>query len=238
MTRTDPGVRDGAHQPTDPFTAVTGNRLSAYAALAEVGPVHRITMPSGAPAWLVTGHDEVRRALTDKRVVKGRPMHGALAATLRPGVAAAIYQHLLYQNPPDHTRLRGLVSAAFTRRRMEALAPRIERIAGSLLDALDGRDGADLIATFAYPLPMTVICELLGVPEPARADFRSWTSTRSPARSRARARTWRRRARWSTTSGRCWTRSAALGGRATAPTTCSPRWSRCATAATGCPRTS
>ena len=161
--------------PADPFTAVTGDRHAVYATLAAMGPVHRFTTPTGSPAWLITGHDEIRSALTDRRVRKGPPIHGALTASLPPE-AVGMQQHLLYQNPPDHTRLRRLVLAAFTRGRMDALAPRIERIAAELLDAIEGREQVDLIATFAYPLPMTVICELLGIPETARPDFRRWTT--------------------------------------------------------------
>ncbi|MDQ3988055.1 MAG: cytochrome P450, partial [Actinomycetota bacterium] len=123
----------------DPFTAVAeGQRQEAYAALARSGPVHRITTPTGVPAWMITGHAEVRRVLADPRLVKGGLLHGPFADALPPGVAAAIFSHLLHRNPPDHTRLRRLVSAAFTRRRVERLAPRIEQITDALLDALEG----------------------------------------------------------------------------------------------------
>ena len=159
----------------DPFTAIAGDRHAAYAALAATGPVHRIVTPNGASAWLVTGYDEVRRALTDRRVVKGPPLHGPLAALLPPA-AAALQQHMLYRNAPDHTRLRRLVSAAFTRRRVDELAPRIQRIADELLTGLAGRSEVDLVEQFAYPLPLTVICELLGVPERIRPVFRQWTT--------------------------------------------------------------
>ncbi|MFF0376548.1 cytochrome P450 family protein [Actinoplanes missouriensis] len=83
---------------------------------------------------------------------------------------------MLAADPPDHTRLRRLVSAAFTARRMESLRPRIEEITRDLLDAIDGRDEADLIDTFAFPLPIQVICELLGVPAADRDDFRAWSN--------------------------------------------------------------
>jgi cytochrome P450 len=72
----------------------------------------------------------------------------------------------------EHARLRGLVGAVFTRRRIEALGPRIQEIADDLLDALDQTGATDLIAGYAYPLPMTVICEMLGVPEHDRDEFR------------------------------------------------------------------
>jgi cytochrome P450 len=159
----------------DPFTAVAGERHAAYAALAAAGPVHRFVTPSGAEAWLVTGHEEVRRALTDRRVVKGPTLHGRYADLLPPDVAV-VTQHMLVHNPPDHTRLRRLVSAAFTRRRIDALAPRVAAIAEELLDALDPSGPVDLVAGYAFPLPMTVICELLGVPADIRPTFRAWTS--------------------------------------------------------------
>jgi cytochrome P450 len=159
----------------DPFTAIAGERHAAYAAYAATGPVHRIVTPNGAPAWLVTGHDEVRGALTDRRVVKGPPLHGPLARLLPPD-AAAVQRHMLYRNPPDHTRLRRLVSAAFTRRRVEEMAPRVRHLADQLLEGMAGRTEVDLVEQFAYPLPLTVICELLGIPELVRPVFRRWTT--------------------------------------------------------------
>jgi cytochrome P450 len=87
--------------------------------------------------------------------------------------------HLLNTDPPDHTRLRKLVSKAFTARRVTGLRPRVEAIAASLLDPLGARlaagETADLIEGFAFPLPVTVICELLGVPVEDQAQFREWS---------------------------------------------------------------
>jgi cytochrome P450 len=93
---------------------------------------------------------------------------------------AAMFTHMLTSNPPDHTRLRKLVAAAFTVRRIEALRPRIQEITDGFLDEL-GRAGAhgapvDLVAGLAYPLPITVIAELLGVPVDDREAFRGWSS--------------------------------------------------------------
>jgi cytochrome P450 len=85
-------------------------------------------------------------------------------------------QHMLNVDPPDHTRLRRLVSAAFTVRRIEALRPRIEQITDELLDAMAEQDVLDLIDAFAFPLPIQVICELLGVPVADRDSFRAWTN--------------------------------------------------------------
>jgi len=163
----------------DPFTATApGERHAAYAALAAAGPVHRITMPNGAPAWLITGQDEVRAALVDPRLIKAPPgQPGPAAGGLAPDIDAAMNSDLLHLDPPDHTRLRRLVSAAFTRRRIEQLAPRVQLIADELLDAVAEAGEVDLIAAFAYPLPITVICELLGVPTADRDDFRDWSTT-------------------------------------------------------------
>jgi cytochrome P450 len=83
---------------------------------------------------------------------------------------------MLSADPPDHTRLRRLVAGAFTMRRIEALRPRIEEITDELLAAMTGRDRVDLIDALAFPLPIQVICELLGVPAADRDSFRAWTT--------------------------------------------------------------
>jgi cytochrome P450 len=164
---------------SSPFTATAdGARHAVYAALAALGPVHRIVAPAGGPAWVVTGYDAARSALTDPRIVKGGAGHSAYSELLPPDVADAVNHHLLTLNPPDHGRLRRLVSAAFTRRRSELLAPRIQQITDQLLAELaelDDGGPVDLLAEFAYPLPITVICELLGIPEADRDRFRRWT---------------------------------------------------------------
>jgi len=161
---------------TDPFTAtVPGRRYDLYAELARSGPVHRITLPTGLSAWLLTGYDEVRQALSDPRLVKGPMSSDPLAAHLPPEIRAATGSLIVYRNPPDHGRLRRLIGAVFTRQRVERLAPRIQRLADSLLDTLADYGETELIGTYAYPLPMTVICELLGVPDTDRTDFRRWS---------------------------------------------------------------
>ena len=86
---------------------------------------------------------------------------------------------MLYQDPPDHTRLRSLVSKAFTPRAVRAMRPRVEKIADDLLDGLDGTDSFDVIDAIAYPLPVAVICEMLGVPQEDRGPFREWSNDAS-----------------------------------------------------------
>jgi cytochrome P450 len=90
---------------------------------------------------------------------------------------AALELHMLNSDPPDHERLRKLVNKAFTARRVEQLRPRIEAITAGLLDDMSTQREVDLLASFAFPLPITVICELLGVPVADRDEFRAWSAT-------------------------------------------------------------
>jgi cytochrome P450 len=147
-----------------------------FAEVRELGPVHLVTLVDGHDAWLVVGYDEARLALNDPRLSKD--MHAALA--LDGGVVAEglpgpdFARHMLAVDAPDHTRLRRLVSSAFSTRRVEGLRPRVQAIVNDLLDALAARDPeapADLVAAFAFPLPFTVICDLLGVPEGERTSL-------------------------------------------------------------------
>jgi cytochrome P450 len=147
-----------------------------FAEVRRRGPVHKATLADGHDAWLIVGYEEAKAALNDPRVSKD--MHAALAKS--GGVAAeglpgpAFARHMLAVDPPDHTRLRRLVAAAFSLRRVEALQDDIENIVTNMLDeiAAQGPDAVvDLVASFAFPLPFTVICQLLGIPESWRAPF-------------------------------------------------------------------
>jgi cytochrome P450 len=158
----------GAYDRDEPF--------SLFAEVRGRGAVHEVTLADGHGAWLVLGHAECRAALSDPRLSKD--LRAALAsgdevvAEGLPGPAFA--RHMLVVDPPDHTRLRRLVAAAFSLRRIEALRPRIQEIADDLLDAVaaHGPDRqVDLVAAFAFPLPFTVISELLGVPGDERASL-------------------------------------------------------------------
>ena len=135
--------------------------------------MHPVTLADGHDAWLVVRFEEAMAALNDPRLSKD--MHAALASgseVVAEGLPGPDFaRHMLTVDPPDHTRLRRLVSAAFSPRRVEALRPRVQVITDDLLDdiAAMGPDGrVDLVSTFAFPLPFTVICELLGVPEADR----------------------------------------------------------------------
>jgi cytochrome P450 len=165
MTITEALASWGSYDLDDPFPV--------FAEIRRHGPVHAVTLADGHGAWLVAGYEEARAALNDPRLSKD--MHAALAtgsgvvAEGLPGPAFA--RHMLTVDPPDHTRLRRLVSAAFSPRRVEALRIHVQTMTDDLLDdiAAQGPDShVDLVRAFAFPLPFTVICELLGVPAPDR----------------------------------------------------------------------
>jgi cytochrome P450 len=142
-------------------------------------PVQRVRLADGHPAWVVLGYDAARQALGDPRMSKD--MIAALAAdgeVVAEGLPGPEFsRHMLNVDPPDHTRLRRLVSRAFTPGRVAALEPAIRGIAGRLLDSLDaaGPDAVvDLVQGFAYPLPWAVIGELLGIPAADRPRVHAW----------------------------------------------------------------
>ncbi|MFE2824549.1 cytochrome P450 [Streptomyces sp. NPDC059271] len=155
-------------------TGFTENPHPVYAELRALGPVHRVRLPppdAHHETWLVVGYEEARAALADPRLAKDA---GKIGITFLD--EELIGKYLLVADPPQHTRLRSLIARAFTPRRVAALAPRIQEITDELLDAMLPRGHADLVESFAYPLPLTVICELLGVPAPDRATFRALSS--------------------------------------------------------------
>ncbi|MFI6103106.1 cytochrome P450 [Streptomyces sp. NPDC051310] len=143
-----------------------------YAELRARGPVHHVRTRLGNDVWLVVGHAEARAALADPRLSKSPATAGFTMLDEQ-----IVGPYLLVVDPPDHTRLRTLVAREFTGRRVAALRPRIERITRELIDAMDGPErSADLVAALAFPLPITVICELLGVPTADRDRFRAWST--------------------------------------------------------------
>jgi cytochrome P450 len=162
---------------TSPFIETSGvKKLRAFDELAAAGPVHHQTLFTGVPVWLVTGYPETRELLAHPDVVRAFG-EGPHRDTAFDSLVQAMDMHMLGVNPPDHTRLRKLVSAAFTRRRIEQLEPRIREIAADLLDEMAAAgDEVDLVDSYSYPLPITVISELLGIPAIRRDDFRRWSS--------------------------------------------------------------
>jgi cytochrome P450 len=158
------------------------NPFPLFAEMRADAPVHPVTLADGHAAWLVVRYDEARALLNDTRLSKD--MQAALESSdevVAEGLPGPVFaRHMLVVDPPDHTRLRRLVSAAFSVRRIERLQPHVQAIIDGLLDdvAAAGPDArVDLVAAFAFPLPFTVICELLGVPEPDREPLGSSLKT-------------------------------------------------------------
>ncbi|WP_019434190.1 cytochrome P450 family protein [Streptomyces sp. AA0539] len=152
----------------------TRDPYAVFAALRRRGPVHRVRFPEGTQGWLVVGHRHARSVLADNRLTKDwRHANPRLR-----GSRVSPATHMLGADPPDHTRMRRLVAREFTPRRVAALAPRVQEITDELLDTmLAAPDGtADLVDAFSFPLPITVICELLGVPFLDRDRFRAWSN--------------------------------------------------------------
>ncbi|MEU1474797.1 cytochrome P450 [Streptomyces sp. NPDC001668] len=164
---TTPAFEKLAPPGTDPVA----DPYAVYALLREKGPVHRVPTHDAGEVWVVVGHEEARTALTDPRL-RNDIRH---SAGWQDDGGHAIGLNMLQLDPPDHTRLRRLVAREFTARRIEALRPRIRRIADELLDTVLPLGRADLVEAFAKPLPMAVICELLGVPDTDRERFGAWS---------------------------------------------------------------
>ena len=140
-----------------------------YHRLRTEDPVHQ--SPLGF--WVLTRYEDVAGMLRDPRFAK-EPMIAAVAA--RFGIApATIGLSMLDRDPPDHTRLRGLVSKAFTPRVVEGLRPRVQEIVDGLIARAERAGGLDLIEEFAYPIPVNVICEMLGVPIEDHERFKGWS---------------------------------------------------------------
>jgi cytochrome P450 len=150
-----------------------------YSELRSSTPVHRITLPDGRGVWLITRYDDVLAVLKDGRFVKNwrkvlTPEQLTQIPPI-PEVMEPLTTNMLDTDPPDHERLRALVSKAFTPRLIERMRPRVQVIADALLDAVQDRGEMDLIDDYAFPLPITVIAELLGVPAEDRNSFREWS---------------------------------------------------------------
>lgn len=159
--------------------------LAFSARLREQGPLISFTDEalSQGKAWIVTAYGDATALLKDPRFIKGKPSShsdGQEQASALPEPSSRLLtwrRDMLNTNPPDHTRLRHLASKAFSPRMIEQLRPRIQHITDDLLDAVQNRGQMDLIADFALPLPMTVMCEMLGIPLADREPFRVWTQT-------------------------------------------------------------
>src|SRR5215471_7964504 len=151
--------------------AFHANPYPFYRRPREEDPVHE--SPYGM--WILTRYDEALMVLRDPRFVR-EGMADRLEARLGMVPEPNRTRDMLFRDPPDHTRLRALVSRAFTPRVVEAMRPHIQQIVDALLDRVHDAHTMDLIEDLAYPLPVTVICEMLGVPTTDRAVFKEWST--------------------------------------------------------------
>ncbi|MDN3358995.1 cytochrome P450 [Actinomadura sp. DC4] len=149
--------------------------------LRRTGPVVPVELPGGVEVWAANTHAAVHEVLADDKVYARNARHWP---ALRDGTIPADWpflpfvegDNMLMQDGADHRRMRAMVNRAFTPARVAALAPRIGEIAGELADDVAAAgDGVDLVSAFGGVLPLQVICELFGIPEPDRAQFRVWT---------------------------------------------------------------
>jgi cytochrome P450 len=155
-----------------------------YRMLRTTSPVFRVPVgDAGSPGvWILTRHEAVQLVLRDARFsVDRRKARIVQEYADRLPLAAAFGEEgglrsMLLMDPPDHTRVRALVSKAFTPRRVAGLRPRIEAIVRELLDAVAERGEMELMSEFAAPLPAIVIAELLGVPAEDHRRFKEWSS--------------------------------------------------------------
>ncbi|ATB28741.1 cytochrome P450 family protein [Melittangium boletus] len=153
------------------------NPLPLYARMRPEGPLFRqMDANRGVPIWLSTRYKASVELLRDPRFTKDERLVAPQARQARVAEMEAINRNMLMSDPPDHTRLRTLVSKAFLPRRVEELRSRVEAIAHRLLDALPAQGSVDLIDAFAFRIPVTVIAELLGVPPEDQDQFRVWTT--------------------------------------------------------------
>ncbi|MFJ2774372.1 cytochrome P450 [Streptomyces sp. NPDC087300] len=168
-----------AHDLPRPFDSTHfSDPHTTYRRLREQAPVHRIALPDGSPVWLILRERDVRASLSNPRLSVDK----AHASTGYKGfdLPKALDANLLNLDGDDHLRLRRLVSKAFTPRHVDSLRERIrtyaDRLADTLARQLTSQEEADLVAEFAAPLPLMVICDLLDVPEADRKAFSTWVT--------------------------------------------------------------
>jgi cytochrome P450 len=172
MNDMTPPAVDGApleFNPLDP--AFIADPYPFYRRLRETAPVFKT--PQGL--WLVTRYDDVTFALRDKRFGKDfvgnlERRYGNLARMKEPAVAS-LGRTMLVLDPPDHTRLRSLVTKAFTARRVADMRPRIKALVDAQLDRVIDKGELHVMCDLAHRLPVIVICDMLGIPEEQRAPF-------------------------------------------------------------------
>lgn len=173
------------HPSTLAFELIAGvpdvvvNPHEHYRALRDVAPVHRLELPTGPPLWVLSRYDDCKAVLashhfgTPGGLFEGDEPAVSLFGQERPDVPVDRVPPMLMQNPPDHTRIRGLFSRAFTPRRIDAMRPHIEDLVAGILEPLRDGGEVDLLDVLGFPLPVAVIGELVGVPREDWPRFRT-----------------------------------------------------------------
>jgi cytochrome P450 len=152
------------------------NPFPFYARLRAEAPVHRTTLPDKQNAWLITCYEDVLSVLKDERFGKDPMNAQAGKQPWLPNMFKPLQRTMLDLDPPDHTRLRGLVQKAFLPGLIERLRERVQGLSEELLTAVEGRGRMDLIRDYALPIPTTIIAEMLGVPARDRRKFHRWSA--------------------------------------------------------------
>jgi pimeloyl-[acyl-carrier protein] synthase len=158
--------------------AVRADPYPTYDRLRDMGPV----IPTDIGGWIFTRYAEVFSVLRDNRFSSNSRHQDNFEQFVELAGAVGLADLLdmfgrvmLFADPPDHTRMRRIASKAFSPRAVEDMRPRIAAIVASMLDKVAGEGGADLVEALAFPLPVTVISDLLGVPEADHEQLRAWT---------------------------------------------------------------
>ncbi|MEJ8305256.1 cytochrome P450 [Saccharibacillus sacchari] len=147
------------------------NPYPVYARMREEEPIAKLMFPDGQFGWMITRYEDAVEILRDQRFVKD------MSKMFGSEYQSIFTSNMLFSDPPDHRRLRGLVQQGFTPKLVEAMREHIQQIADGLLDAVEGQDTMELIDDYAFPLPIIVISEILGVPVSDRDKFRVWSNS-------------------------------------------------------------
>ncbi|PED69390.1 cytochrome P450 family protein [Bacillus pseudomycoides] len=156
------------------------NSYAFYAKLRKHEPVYRFIFPTGQIGWLITRYEDAQAVLKDHRFIKNPNtlLSKEQINKMFPMLERDLFiHHMLNSDPPDHTRLRSLVQKVFTPKMVENLRGRVQEIADTLLDTVQNKGEMNIIDEYAFPLPIIVISEILGIPAEGRDQFREWSNT-------------------------------------------------------------
>ncbi|MBR2563627.1 MAG: cytochrome P450 [Paenibacillus sp.] len=152
-------------------SSFTQNPYPVYEKLRKSDPVFKVMFPHGVFGWIISRYEDAVQILKDSRFSKD------IVKRYGPDNQTIFSNNMLFSDPPDHRRLRGLVQKAFTPKLVADMRDHVQSIADDLLDNLPSQETMNLIDDFAFPLPIIVISEILGVPREDREKFRMWSNT-------------------------------------------------------------